>query len=133
MGALTAHQCDECTSAFASPHGLATHIGRVHRGGRPRPNHLSALFLAGIALPFARNEGEQLPCDGLIEVFFADYTRRSDYRRKTATAIELCQACLRKQECFDGAWARQEPAGVWGGVDFSTHFAPHLRRPARAS
>lgn len=125
------HPCDECTRAFKTQMGLASHIGRAHRAGKSRPDHVARLFLAGIALPLVRSEGEQLPCDGLLELFYPDPRQVKEYRRKIEAAKSLCRSCPRQVECRDGAMQRQEPAGVWGGVAMETLFAPHLRRPAR--
>lgn len=58
----------------------------------------------------AHDSAASLPCqrdDG--ELFFSEHPR--DLER----AKELCSACPLRQECLDGALARQEPWGVWGG------------------
>lgn len=130
---MSEHCCDECGRTFVSHFAVASHVGRAHRAGKSRPDHVQRLFRAGVALPLRRRDGETLPCDGLTDLFFPDPVWRASYARKTAAAISLCQGCDRRDECLDGAMQRQEPFGVWGGVDLATLFAPHLRRPARAS
>ena len=45
----------------------------------------------------------------LVELFF------SEQLDDIATAKRFCQACPVKDACLDGALARREPWGVWGG------------------
>jgi WhiB family redox-sensing transcriptional regulator len=49
-----------------------------------------------------------------------------------ARAKELCSACPVMLECLEGAAARREPAGVWGGQLFSGgRIVTGKRRPGR--
>ena len=45
----------------------------------------------------------------LIDLFF------SEQLDDIARAKSICQACPLQQPCFEGALARREPWGVWGG------------------
>lgn len=49
----------------------------------------------------------------LVALFFSDAV--SDIRR----AKEICAGCTRRVACLEGAVARREPAGVWGGQLFA--------------
>lgn len=51
-----------------------------------------------------------LPCRGVDpEIFFADGPGEIEY------AKGLCAGCPIRSECLDGAVARREVCGVWGG------------------
>src|SRR5699024_361786 len=52
-----------------------------------------------------------LPCQDLTtaDLWFAERTAEVEQ------AKALCQSCPIKRECLEGALARQEPWGVWGG------------------
>ncbi|MGC0141491.1 WhiB family transcriptional regulator [Pseudactinotalea sp. Z1732] len=52
-----------------------------------------------------------LPCQDVTtsDLWFAEHTQQIEQ------AKALCQACPLKAECLDGALARREPWGVWGG------------------
>ncbi|MGC0272377.1 WhiB family transcriptional regulator [Pseudactinotalea sp. Z1739] len=43
------------------------------------------------------------------DLWFAEHTQQIEQ------AKAMCQACPLKAECLDGALARREPWGVWGG------------------
>lgn len=45
----------------------------------------------------------------MVAKFFSDFPDDINY------AIEICKSCNVQKECLDGAMARQEPHGVWGG------------------
>ena len=63
---------------------------------------------------------------GLAAVFF------SDELQDIAAAKRLCAACPVIAECLEGALARREPAGVWGGQLFmSGHILTSKRRRGR--
>ena len=55
-----------------------------------------------------------LPCQDLTtaDLWFAERTAEVEQ------AKALCQSCPIKRECLEGALARQEPWGVWGGEVF---------------
>lgn len=61
-------------------------------------------------------------CVGRGRLFFSD--REPDIRRAQA----LCGGCLLRQSCAQGAIAREEPFGVWGGLSEG-----ELRRAVRES
>lgn len=68
--------------------------------------------LTGLPLP---TEAEStLPCQDLAtaDLWFAE--RTADVEQAKA----LCQSCPIKADCLDGALARAEPWGVWGGEVF---------------
>lgn len=46
-----------------------------------------------------------------------------------ARAKALCVACPVKEACFEGALARREPYGVWGGRLFSKGRVLAFKRP----
>ncbi|MGC0249158.1 WhiB family transcriptional regulator [Pseudactinotalea sp. Z1748] len=52
-----------------------------------------------------------LPCqDGATsDLWFAEHTQQIE------RAKAMCHSCPLKAECLEGALARQEPWGVWGG------------------
>lgn len=56
----------------------------------------------------------ELPCQHAadIDLWFAE--RTDDVERAKA----LCGACPIRKECLEGALAREEPWGVWGGEVF---------------
>lgn len=58
--------------------------------------------------------GTELPCQvtTTVDLWFAE--RGDDVERAKA----MCHACPLRRECLDGALARREPWGVWGGEVF---------------
>lgn len=49
-----------------------------------------------------------------------------------ATAKRLCTGCPVRQPCFEGALARREPWGVWGGeLFFQGKVLAHKRKRGR--
>ncbi len=64
----------------------------------------------------------------LVGVFF------SDDLADISAAKSLCAQCPVMLECLEGALARREPAGVWGGQLFSGgRIVARKRRPGRPS
>jgi len=85
---------------------------------------------------------DRLPCRRDPDLWFADSP--ADLER----AKTLCAGCPLKQQCLDGALARSEPWGVWGGEIFERgrvvarkrgrgrprkHPRPEDTRPGRAA
>lgn len=67
---------------------------------------------------------DQLPCRTHDpELFFAESPRDVE------TAKALCLSCPLREECFDGALARREPWGVWGGQLFVGGVVVARKRP----
>jgi WhiB family redox-sensing transcriptional regulator len=61
-------------------------------------------------LDVADDDARQLPCQTHDpELFFAESPADVEY------AKSLCQPCPVRRECLNGALARREPWGVWGG------------------
>jgi len=61
------------------------------------------------------------PCRGAVDVFYPPLAaRRTTSRRLVAIARNICADCPHQQPCLDGAIARDERHGVWGGVNFNT-------------
>ena len=65
-------------------------------------------------LPLPVDTDIALPCQDLdtADLWFAERTAEVEQ------AKALCGSCPIKQECLDGAVARREPWGVWGGEVF---------------
>ena len=66
----------------------------------------------GIAMLFGQAEvtaGLDLKCADDPELFFAEASEDVE------TAKALCQGCLAREACLQGALERREPWGVWGG------------------
>jgi WhiB family transcriptional regulator, redox-sensing transcriptional regulator len=62
------------------------------------------------AMPTFDDLDAELPCRTHdAELFFAESPADVEY------AKSLCQGCPLRRECLDGALARREPWGVWGG------------------
>jgi WhiB family redox-sensing transcriptional regulator len=59
----------------------------------------------GLPLP----AGLDLPCTEDPELFFAEAPADVE------AAKALCQGCRTRTQCLEGALARREPWGVWGG------------------
>jgi WhiB family redox-sensing transcriptional regulator len=72
-----------------------------------------------------------VPCRGLGWLFF------SSDEEDIAAAKRLCGGCRRSRECLDGALARGEACGVWGGqlIRFGEVLAtaPRRGRPRKAA
>ncbi len=68
---------------------------------------------------------EQAPCHQLTELFFSD--DQADKERATA----LCGPCAMRRLCLQAALERDEPSGIWGGVNFGVKNRAALRRRAR--
>lgn len=65
-----------------------------------------------------------LPCqDDQGDLFFSE--RPADLE----AAKELCTQCPFRRECLEGALARREPWGVWGGAIFSGGETIAVKRP----
>jgi WhiB family transcriptional regulator, redox-sensing transcriptional regulator len=63
------------------------------------------------------------------DLFFpAEGEQVADTRRRAAKARVICAGCPVRARCYQGAAARKEPWGIWGGVDFGER-----RKAARAS
>lgn len=63
---------------------------------------------------------------GLTAIFF------SDDLQDIAAAKRLCATCPVMVDCLEGALARREPLGVWGGQLFSNgRILADKRRPGR--
>ena len=66
----------------------------------------------------------ELPCRSYDpELFFAEKPDDVEY------AKSLCQSCPLIQECLEGALARREPWGVWGGQLFVAGVVVPRKRP----
>ena len=67
---------------------------------------------------------DQLPCRvSDPELFFAESPRDVE------TAKAMCRDCPLRQACLDGALARREPWGVWGGELFVAGVVVARKRP----
>lgn len=78
----------------------------------------------GVADLVTRDPLAELPCrehDG--ELWFAE--RPDDVER----AKSLCARCPLQEQCLDGALARREPWGVWGGQLFVQGSVVARKRP----
>lgn len=65
-----------------------------------------------------------LPCqDDPLDLFF------SDKPAELEEAKALCRACPFRPECLEGALAREEPWGVWGGEIFQAGQVIAFKRP----
>lgn len=66
-----------------------------------------------------------LPCqlDGAADLFF------SERPAELEEAKQLCADCPLRRECLDGALARREPWGVWGGSIFAAGEVIAVKRP----
>ncbi len=66
-----------------------------------------------------------LPCqsDDAGDLFFSE--RPADLE----TAKALCVDCPLRRECLEGALARREPWGVWGGSIFQAGEVIAVKRP----
>ena len=66
------------------------------------------------SLPLPTEVDLTLPCQDLdtADLWFAERTEQVE------EAKAMCQTCPIKAECLEGAVARREPWGVWGGEVF---------------
>ena len=56
----------------------------------------------------------------------------SDQLDAIARAKEICRGCSQQEPCLEGALARREPCGVWGGELFANGAVlAHKRRRGR--
>lgn len=72
------------------------------------------------------------PCETVddADVFFPE--GKGDARKdRAAQAQALCALCTQRWPCLEGARARRERYGVWGGVDFEDEI--RVRRRAKAA
>jgi WhiB family redox-sensing transcriptional regulator len=66
----------------------------------------------------------ELPCRSFDpELFFAESPADVEF------AKTICVDCPIKRECLDGALARREPWGVWGGELFIAGVVVPRKRP----
>ena len=70
-----------------------------------------------------------VPCAGLTDLYFPDFNVGNSHLPKLARAVEICAGCPYAGPCFDGAAARREPSGVWGGRIFENGRAVPMPRP----
>ncbi|MGH8974428.1 MAG: WhiB family transcriptional regulator [Acidimicrobiia bacterium] len=81
------------------------------------------------SLPASPYPGDGLCSDGtgaLVELFF------SESLDDIAAAKALCLECPVRLPCLEGALARQEPWGVWGGeLFFQGKVLAHKRKRGR--
>ncbi|MEI8081323.1 MAG: WhiB family transcriptional regulator [Actinomycetes bacterium] len=67
---------------------------------------------------------DAVPCRGSdSDVWFADEQAKID------AAQRLCAQCPLRAECLEGALARREPWGVWGGELFQSGRLVAQRKP----
>jgi WhiB family redox-sensing transcriptional regulator len=52
-------------------------------------------------------------------LFPPDGERLTAQRRRVAKARAICAGCPVRRQCYQAADARDEPWGIWGGVDFA--------------
>lgn len=84
--------------------------GRAHSQDRDRSTAAHGQYIATTA--WLEPEVEiaiELPCSVAPDLFFAE--RPEEIRQARA----LCQQCPARGPCLEGALARAEPWGVWGG------------------
>lgn len=69
-------------------------------------------------------KGPELPCRSYDpELFFAESPADVEFAKK------ICQDCPVRQRCLEGALARREPWGVWGGEVFVAGVVVPRKRP----
>jgi hypothetical protein len=76
----------------------------------------------------------QVPCKGLLDLFF------DEQPESISAAKSLCETCPLCAECLLGALDRAEAYGVWGGTDYEERvdiaiqlgFTPPSRKPSVA-
>lgn len=62
---------------------------------------------------------DEAACQGKDIEYFYPSVFGIPAARKKKQAIEFCDSCPVKRQCYDTAVANYEQHGVWGGVDFS--------------
>ena len=83
----------------------------------------TADVLSGL-LDTAPARGHDLPCrNGDADLWFAETPAELEQ------AKALCAGCPVRAECLDGALARSEPWGVWGGEIFERGRVIPRKRP----
>ena len=79
------------------------------------------------ALPYRDDFYEQAACaegtGALVDLFF------SESIPDIIDAKAICRTCVVRSECFEGALARREPWGVWGGELFVNGKVLPKKRP----
>lgn len=81
------------------------------------------IALSALCGAVATNEGE-VPCRSYNpELWFAESPTDVEF------AKALCQSCPFQSVCLDGALARREPWGVWGGELFLQGAVIARKRP----
>jgi len=89
-----------------------------------RPPGPSGIGPSGVGKPGVAAFDDQLPCRTHDpELFFAESPRDVE------AAKALCLSCPLRAECLDGALARREPWGVWGGQLFIGGVVVARKRP----
>lgn len=91
-------------------------VGEVQAGEMP--------FLGMLHDTASRVDEAMLPCRANNpELWFAELPNDVEF------AKTLCQACPVQEMCLDGAKARREPWGVWGGELFLQGVVIPRKRP----
>lgn len=76
------------------------------------------------------------PCESRPEIFFPEgYLGKPgpepDYHNEASMAARaLCAGCPLRETCLDGAVSRQEPYGIWGGLDPDQLIIEGIKRNA---
>ena len=68
-------------------------------------------------------EFDEMPCRRDPELWFAESPTALDHAKR------LCGDCPVRTRCLDGALARREPWGVWGGQLFLNGEVIERKRP----
>lgn len=68
-------------------------------------------------------------CFGLGHLFFPDPAEGNAHLVKLAKAQSICGACSHADACLQGAIARREPCGIWGGENIENGRVVPLPRP----
>lgn len=99
--------------------------GTVISPARPGPRRPAARPKAAPPPP-AHPAGGELPCAGRADLFFST----GNSPGLVEQAKTLCRtACPVREDCLEGALARREPCGIWGGEFFSGGTVVSFRRP----
>lgn len=65
------------------------------------------------------------------ELWFPGPKRTKESRASTAKAVSICfNECPVRLQCLKAACVAKEPAGIWGGLDFSTRRGDSIGRKA---
>jgi len=90
----------------------------------PRHKEVTPMYLNTLERPRVVELYDQLPCRvSDPELFFAESPRDVE------AAKAMCLDCPLRQTCLDGALARREPWGVWGGELFVAGVVVARKRP----